>query len=241
MRKICLLILVLLLCGFNNIQKTFGEEEHKVKELTFKANISDLWFKHENLNDDKTLEKKDKKDSSKTVEVALPGEFYETPTKVNTVSKNKVDRNTTLGLVESVFSAMKEGNLKWISENYVLEEEKTVKDAFKNKNDLKAAKQDFENIKSEHLLGHAIYKDSTLLFIEQEYNTGKKLVEIIACKQTPKGWKMTNALVSDKTYDIVFAAVSKGEIIDGNKVLSKTTPQANEQVVPSIMPVIEIK
>ena len=32
------------------------EEEHKIKELTFRAKISDLWFKHENLNDDKTLD-----------------------------------------------------------------------------------------------------------------------------------------------------------------------------------------
>ena len=135
---------------------------------------------------------------------------------------------------------MKEGNLKWIVENYLDEEQHLVKDAFKDKNELKVAKLDFQNINTEHLIGHAIYKDYTLLFIEQGYNIGKNLIEAIACKQTQTGWKMTNALGNDKTFDIVFAAVSKGQILDGDKVISKNTPMVNPQVVPSIMPIIDI-
>ena len=218
------------------------EEEHKIKELTFRAKISDLWFKHENLNDDKTLEKKrkDKKDTSETVDISLLGEFYKTPIEVHTISKKKVDRNTIEGLTESVFSAMREGNLKWIAENYVDEEKQHIKDVFKNKNDLKAAKLDFESITTEHLVGHAIYKDYTLIFIEQEYNIGKKLIETIACKQTIDGWKMTNALGNDKTFDIVFAAVALGQVLDGDKVISKNTPVVNPRIIPSIMPIINI-
>ena len=209
----------------NKLELRPEKEEHKVKELTFKANIADLWFKHDGLNDDKTLEKK--KDAKKeeknimveTADVSLQGEFYKTPTEVHAIPKKQVDRSTIEGLAESVFSAMREGNLKWIAENYVDEEEEQIKDAFKNKNDLKAAKLDFENIKAEHLLGHAIYKDYTLVFIEQEYNIGKKLIETIACKQTTDGWKVTNGLGNDKTFDIVFAALSSGEVTN-NKGIS---------------------
>ena len=139
-----------------------------------------------------------------------------------------------------MFSAMKEGNTKWIADNYVYEEKQHIKDAFKNQNDLKVAKHDFENIRAEHLVGNVIYKDYTLVFIEQEHSTGKKIIETIACKQTPDGWKMTNVLSNDKTFDIVFAAVASGQVLDGDKVISKNTPVVNTQIVPSIMPIINI-
>ncbi|GEM_PF-3208347 len=227
------------------INENSKEEEHKVKELTFRAKIADLWFKHDGLNDDKTLEKKkedkkNKKNPPETVDISLQGEFYKNSKEVSIVSKKHIDRGTIEGLAESIFSAMKEGNLKWISENYVDEEEQHIKDAFKNKNDLKAAKHDFENIKAEYLIGHAVYKDYTLVFIEQEYNIGKKLIETVACRQTSDGWKMTNALGNDKTFDIVFAAVASGQVLDGDKVISKNTPVVNPRVVPSIMPIIDI-
>ena len=51
-----------------------------------------------------------------------------------------------------------------------------------------------------------------LVFIEENYINGKIMKESLACKKTEKGWKITNEFSDDKTFDIVFAALSSGEV-----------------------------
>ena len=84
---------------------------------------------------------------------------------------------------------------------------------FEDKKNLKDNKLASKNIKAKYISGYAKYKDYNIVFIEEKYNNDRKITEAIACKETPEGWKITNETASDKTFDIVFAAVNSGEII----------------------------
>ena len=232
-KKIYVLVLLLLVLCFINPAYLFAEETKEAKQdtkikiqkelmqelnkneqgnLTFRAKKSALWFIKPNADD--------KESQDATVEVTLPGEIYETPKQVIEVSMRKVDRSTIEGEAASVFSAGRAGNIKWIVENFVKEDQDRVTMTFKDKKLLKDSKMDAKSVQAEYITGKARYKDYTILFIEQEYGKNgknKKVTEAIACKQTPEGWKLTNAIASDETFDIVFAAVSNGEVLDGNK------------------------
>ena len=174
-------------------------------KLTFRAKQSELWFKHSATNDKKQEE---------TAEVTLTGRFYTPPKKVSTISKKEVDRSTPEGLIDSHFSASKKGDLKWIVDNFIDEEQSKVKSVFENKKILKEGQLSAKKIEAEYLTGEADYKEHTLLFIEQQYGMGVKVTEAVACKKTEDGWKLTNALSADETFDIVFAALSSGRVTD---------------------------
>ncbi len=183
-------------------------EEHEntnAKKIIFRAKINSLWFKD-------SISAADKKNKD-IIEISLEGEMYDKPQKIVDVSKGKSNNSTPFLLVSSYFSANKKGDLNWIVDNFTNEEQSNVRDLFKNKKLLQDSQKDLQSIKAKYLKGEVHYKDYTILLIEQRYKNGKNVTEAIACKQTSEGWKLTNDLGNDKTFDIVFAAVANGEVI----------------------------
>ena len=58
---------------------------------------------------------------------------------------------------------------------------------------------------------------------------GRKIKEALALKKTDKGWKIDNEFSSDKTFDIIFAALSSGEVSIKEKEASKQEPTKNSK------------
>lgn len=189
-------------------------EEEKMNKLTFHAKKNTLW-----LESSKKLSTN--KDSD-TVEISLSGELYNNPKKIDAVNKNKVNRSTLEGIVASVFSANKSGDLKWIINNFVDEDKDLIRELFKDKKLLNDSKIDAQKVEAEYLTGYATYRDYTILFVEQYYDEGKKVTEPLACTKTKDGWKITNSLNNDETFDVIFAALASGEVTDKNKKEEKT-------------------
>ena len=74
-----------------------------------------------------------------------------------------------------------------------------------------------------YLLGQVDYKDSVLVFIEQDY-LGGKVKESLACRKTEEGWRVTNEFLDDETFDIVFSALSNGKVsLNGKELLKEET------------------
>ena len=172
-------------------------------QIIFKVKSANLWVKEKS---------KDKKNSNEFVEITLPGKLYNPPKEIFTIEKKDVDRSSIENIVASVFSANKAGDLSWIIDNFTDNDKEEIKKLFKNKKILEESESDAQKIISIYIIGQADYKDSVLVFIEQDYLDGSKVKESLACKKTEKGWKVTNKFASDKTFDIVFAALSSGEI-----------------------------
>ena len=207
-------ILTIINCSLAKETEGYKQEaELKAKNnLTFRAKKTNLWL-------NKSLELT--KDKDDTVEISLPGELYSLPKKISDVTKDAVDRSTLEGAVASIYSANEKGDVRWIVDNFVDEEKDEIKKVFKDKPVLKDSKLDANNIVSKYITGHANYKDYTIIFIEQEYKSGRKIVEALPCIETSNGWKTTNALLRDTTFDVVFAAVADGEVFDNKKLEAK--------------------
>jgi hypothetical protein len=183
--------------------ETVGTPPSK-KKLAFVTKRSNLWYKH----------KKDlkEKDIPEIAQVFLEGEIYSKPNKIKEIDRKNVDRSTPEGLVASYISASKKGDINWIAENFVDEEKDKILNLFSDKKVLKESIEGANKIKAELIRGEAKYKGHLLLFIEQQYPKDLKATETIACRKTQDGWKITNSLSADETFDIVFAAVSTGQV-----------------------------
>lgn len=215
MKKIYLLTIVFLLpiilfaSQHNSIAET--TENQKPGELTFKAKYSSLWFKHDGLSET----------DDKIVETTLPGILFDPPQEIKTINKKESDNSTPESVITSYFSAGKAGNLKWILSHFDGEEKEKMKASLKAGNNLKESKEAANLMKSIYITGKADYKDYIILFIEQDFESGKKATEAIACKKINEGWKLTNEISADKTFDIVFAALNAGEVSDGKNSKNK--------------------
>lgn len=199
-------VLVVILFNLNNLFLEANEKtDESTRLLTFRAKKTDLWVK------DSTLAKE--QSDNDFIEVELQGELYESPKQVFEITKKEINRNTLEGIVASVFSANKAADLKWIVDNFVDEEKDNAKLLFKNKKILKESQADAKSIRGRYIKGQAEYKDYIIVFVEEDYPRGKKVTEALTCKKTPDGWKVTNALANDETYDVVFAALASGDVL----------------------------
>ena len=199
------LAVILFNLNYLSLQANEKTDDSTNHQLTFRAKKTDLWIKNSSLVE----EKKD----DDFIEVELPGELYESPKQVLEITKKEINRNTLEGIVASVFSANKAADLKWIVDNFVDEEKAKTKSLFKNKQILKESQADAQGIRGRYIKGQVEYKDYIIVFIEEDYPRGKKVTEALTCKKTREGWKVTNALASDETYDVVFAALATGDVL----------------------------
>lgn len=179
-------------------------EEVKSGEIMFKVKKSNLWLKKEGSLD--------KKKSDEFAEITLPGKLYNPPKEIMIIKKQDVDRSNIENAVASVFSATRSGDLNWISDNFTDNDKERIKTLFTDKKILEESTSDAQKIISIYITGQADYKDSVLVFIEEDYVNGKRVKESLACKKTEKGWKVTNEFSSDEAFDIVFGAVSSGKV-----------------------------
>ena len=181
-----------------------NESPPEKKKLAFVTKRSNLWYKHA-----KDLKEKD---VPETAQIFLEGELYSSLKKVKEIDKKNIDRSTPEGLIASYISASKKGDVDWIAENFVDEDKDKILDLFKDKKVLKESMEGAKKIQAEVIRGEARYKGHLLLFIEQQYPKNIKVTETVACRKTTDGWKLTNLLSTDETFDIVFAAVSSGQV-----------------------------
>lgn len=223
---LAILILTIALVGLTSVVVK-AEQEAKESLLTFRAKKSDLWFKHEGSEIEKT-----KKD---TVETSLKGKLYNLPQQIVEVNKEKeVNRGTALGVVASYFSSSKKGNANWIASNFVDEEKDEIKKLLIKKEFLEERQKSASRIESEYLIGEAIHKEYTILFVEQHYKDGEKITEPLACKKVKGGWRITNSLSNDETFDIVFAALASGEVTNNNGITLRKNSLAAKIRKPEI-------
>ncbi|MFH1622790.1 MAG: hypothetical protein ABIA97_06725 [Candidatus Omnitrophota bacterium] len=153
---------------------------------------------------------KDKKPDD-VIEISLPGRLYEPNIQIKEISKDAINRNTPEDAELSIYSANKKGDAQWILDSWAQEDQKNIQDLL---NDFLSKNTDiFQSMDRSYITGRAEYKNYILLFIQNLFKDGRKSPVIHTYIKTTGGWKATNALSADETFDVIFAALRSGQVI----------------------------
>ena len=202
--KTSLLIAILVIaCGvvswhFLNQQKSVAD-----REILFRVRVSNAGLQNSSLVQGKQ--------PTDFVEVKLPGQLYDPPKQFAPISKQSAKWTTPIDAAVADFSAFKEDDSNWILEDFVPEEEKDVRSLLDDKDAHQQNRKLFEARTERDVTGQVKYKEYVIVFTR---DSGQAHPIPLTFKQTSDGWKRTNALSKDETFDIVFSALyNGGEVI----------------------------
>jgi hypothetical protein len=172
--------------------------------LVFRARVEQLGMRTGWLNEGKAL--------ADTVEVVLPGEWFEPPRVLGPTPKTEWRYGTPIEAVQSDFSAWKADDADAIVEGFVAGERADVA-AFLGDGDMRAANRKiFEGHAELRLWGVARQGAHALvLFTYDRAPRARGMVSTF--KSTAEGWKRTNALSAERTADVVWGAFRQGSVV----------------------------
>lgn len=180
-------------------QETPGEQQ----EILFRVRVSDAglqahWMAEGNRPED-------------FLEARLPGKIYDPPLRFGSVAKENSERDTPIHAAISDFSAFQADEDAWILENFSPEQRDDVR-LFLDNPDIRENNRKILESQSQLLVtGEVIYGAYALLFEGSEDGSP---VRPLAWKKSGESsqWLRTNDLSDDATFDIVFSALSNGEV-----------------------------
>lgn len=143
-------------------------------------------------------------------EVTLPGALINPPLKLAPVAKANAKYDTPDAAAAADFSAEKSDDADWIVSIFAPGDHADIKSMLADKSMRTRNRGIFAHKDARYVRGHANYKNYVLLFIID----GKldNTPQVLALVKTPDGFRRTNALSSDDTFDIVWSALRLGEI-----------------------------
>ncbi len=143
-------------------------------------------------------------------EVTLPGALIKPPLKLAPVAKANAKSDTPVAAAAADFSAEKADDADWIVSMFAPTDRADVKSMLADKAMRARNRGIFAHKDARYVRGHANYKDYVLLLIVD----GKldNSPQVLALVKTPAGFRRTNALSADDTFDIVWSALRLGEV-----------------------------
>ncbi|MCU1339569.1 MAG: hypothetical protein JWO19_5150 [Bryobacterales bacterium] len=167
--------------------------------LTFEAKVADLRKPSNSFAKNKA--------ASDLVEITLPGKLLQPPVPVNLVRRGEADWSTPEHAVVSIFSANVAGDVSWIVENYVPDEREEVRKQFADPAAAQRVRDYYRNAGKPVITTSAEIRGFTVLFLLGLDDDGDATFLSAALSKGPWGWKQTNALARDDTFDLVSTAL----------------------------------
>jgi hypothetical protein len=143
-------------------------------------------------------------------EVTLPGALINPPLKLAPVTKANAKSDTPVAAAVGDFLAEKADDADWIVSIFATTDRADVKSMLADKAMRARNREIFAHKDARYVRGRAIYKDYVLLFIADGKSDNPP--QVLALVKTPDGFKRTNALSADDTFDIVWSALRLGEV-----------------------------
>ena len=185
---------------------TASEKAAKEGEILFRVKVSDMGIQTGSLAQGKS--------PNDYVEVKLPGELYKPPKQVGAIERSQAKWDTPLDAAQSDFSAFKTDDDEWILENFLPEDREQIREFLGNSAMRERNNAAFADKDSREVHGKVEYQGYTILFIRESEDSNTMPLTF---KNSPEGWKRTNALSADETLDVVFAVLmGNGEMIGGS-------------------------
>ena len=169
------------------------------KEISFRVKVANLGLQNNSLVHGKQ--------PTDVVEVRLPGKLYDSSKQFAPLNKQVANRNTPIDAAVSDFSAFKADDNNWILENFVTDEQDSVRSFLDDKQAHDQNRKIFEGRTERTITGEVTYNGYVIVFVRDTAQTHPVPVTFT---ETPRGWKRTNSLSKDETFDIVFSALYNG-------------------------------
>ena len=171
-------------------------------KLLFRVQISDRGMKTDAISKGKTL--------ADYSEVTLPGALIKPPQKLAPVAKANAKFDTPVAAAAADFSAEKSDDADWIVSMFAPGDRVDVKSMLADQAMRTRNRGIFAHKDARYVRGQANYKNYVLLFIVD--GNLDNAPNVLAFVKTPDGFRRTNALSADDTFDIVWSALRLGEV-----------------------------
>jgi hypothetical protein len=171
-------------------------------QLLFHVQIEDRGMKTDAISKGKTL--------SDYSEVTLPGQLNKPPLKLAPVAKANAKFDTPVNAAAADFSAEKSDDADWIVAMFAPGDRADVNSMLADKAMRARNRGIFAHKDARYVRGQANYKNYVLLFIVD--GNLDNAPNVLAFVKTPDGFRRTNALSADDTFDIVWSALRLGEV-----------------------------
>ena len=163
--------------------------------LTFRARVGDLGLQNGSYAAGKSPDD--------VVEVMLAGKRNFVPKPIFPIARAMASRESLTTAATSDFFAFRTDNADWILENFADADQAEVRGWFADSNVRSANKRYYAKLETMQVWGEAELGGYRLVFVR--YNGDKATNTVMTYTSTPQGWKRTNALKSDETFDVVIA------------------------------------
>ena len=171
-------------------------------KLLFRVQIGDRGMKTDAISKDKTL--------TDYSQITLPGALIKPPLKLAPVAKSKAKFDTPVNAAAADFSAEKSDDADWIVSMFAPGDRADVKAMLADRSMRERNRGIFAHKDARYVRGQANYKNYVLLFIVDGNLDNSP--NVLAFVKTPDGFRRTNALAADDTFDIVWSAFRLGEV-----------------------------
>ena len=143
-------------------------------------------------------------------EITLPGALIKPLLKLAPVAKANAKFDTPVNVAAADFSAEKSDDAEWIVSMFAPADRAAIKSMLADRAMRERNRGIFAHKDARYVRGQANYKNYVLLFIVD--GNLDNAPNVLAFVKTPDGFRRTNALSADDTFDIVWSALRLGEV-----------------------------
>ena len=174
------------------------------EKLNFRVKVADVQHKANSF-----LQHKEPADY---VEITLPGKMLNPPLPVKLISRHQADWSTPEHAAASILSANAAGDIAWVVQNYVPAERQAIGQRLSDPVTVDGTKNYYRSLGTASITGRTEILGFTLLFVQGVDEDGDSAVLVVTLSKTPEGWKQTEALAHDDTFEIVWTALHTGGV-----------------------------
>lgn len=180
---------------------TFNTLAQEKQSFLFQAKVTDLAFQHTHLQLGRS--------KNEIYQTTLAGYVFLPPKILSQIEHNQIKRGTPYQASVSEFSSWLASDKQWIVENFIPEEQETLKNYLFNKKVLLRNKELFSSHKSTEVWGVMYYQDYALVLLSN--NGQKQFGRTLSFKKIRNEWKRTHQLADDLIVDLVNNAFRRGQ------------------------------
>lgn len=147
-----------------------------------------------------------------SVEITLPGQLLNPAQPISWIPRSQSDWSTTGHAAASIISANIAGDIPWIIENYVPTERAAIAKQLSNPEAAQRNRDYYRNLGKISLTGWTEIHGFIVLFLQGLDEDGDATLNSFTLSKTSSGWKQTNALATDDTFEFVWTALHTGGV-----------------------------
>ena len=171
-------------------------------KLLFEAQIQDLELRSGSHTEGKSPED--------VIGAETHGRLLRTPRTTQETTKSEADRSTPVAAAISDYSAFRANDADWILENFSDDNRNEVLGLLASDDARKRTFLIFSYLNSFEIWGEAEWQGYRLVMAR--YNGDQEGGVVLTFRETPDGWKRTNALREDETFDVIISAFRTGTV-----------------------------